>query len=285
MESLTYLCKKLMTTIKPTTPRKSKKPSLAHKSASGVANPRVNAKNYRNLPWAEIELKFIRGYPRFNPTTGKNEIYKPTIEDISLEYKLPKDVVHRASKKEQPTWVEKRAAYQARLQEQGGAEHIWRITQAAMVDAETLRISYLGFTTIKNWFDSKLTLDEEGNLPKLSGKEIGDIASAAKNFQDLARRALSEPIGGDPELRAVARSKVSQVKAPSDLEQLTSKAKRLIASARERSKAKAKAIQTIAGDKSVETLEAEVYEEPEPYDVFSDDEIDELSNYGEGDDD
>ena len=273
-----------MTTPKPPKPpNNSSKTAIkpvVGKSASGCANPRKNYKDYRNLPWAEIELKFIRGYPRFNPTTAKNEIYKPTIEDISLEYKLPKDVVHRASKKQSPTWVEKRSAYQARLQEQGGAEHIWRITQAALVDAETLGISYMGFATIKSWFESKLTPDAEGAMPKLSGKEIADIASAAKNFQDLARRALSEPIGGDPEIRTVARNKAAQVKPPSDLEQLTSQAKRLLASARERNKVKAKAIRTIAGDDSVRTLDSEVIEDDLiELEEATDELIDELDNY------
>lgn len=266
-----------MTTSKPSTSaKKTTAKPRGNGSASGAINPRAKVKDYRNLPWAEIELKFIRGYPRFNPTTGKNEIYKPTIEDISIEYKLPKDVVHRASKKTSPTWVEKRSHYQARLQEQGGTEYIWRIHQAAMVDAETLGIAYLGFTTIKNWFEAKMTPDDEGNMPRLSGKEIADIASAANNFQNLARKALSEPVDGDPELRAAARNGAS-AKPSRDLAELTNQAKILLSNARKRHKLKAEAIKTIAGDDSVQTIDGEVL------DSLTDEEIIELSEIGEDD--
>jgi len=247
-----------------TSPKAKRKATKAKKTTKKPRVPNPH-RTYRNLPWAEIEIRFIQGYPRYNETTRKAELYKPTLQDISDEYKVPIDVVTRQAKKLRPSWTEKRDAFKARQLEQGGTEHIWRMTQMAIIDAGTLDIAKRGLSSISDWLTERMELDPAERGGRFSTKEIADIASATLSFQNLARKSLSEPVSGlDPELRAVVKEK-SRIKSPSDIKQLTSQAKALITRAQSRDKAKAAAIQAIEASEeaTIDIESTEVLDLPE----------------------
>ena len=226
--------------------------------------PRKPRQDYRNHPWTEIEMEFIRGTIHYDLETGRSKIDKPTLQKLSDKYGIPIESIERRSKRKRskPSWADKRAAYEARLMEEGGAETAYRLMQAALNDAETLKSAQMGLVLTNRWLADKLTPTEDGVYPRISTKEIADISSSALNWQRLARQALAVEVSGlDPELKARARSR--QVKPPADVKELTSRAKALLSKAKERGKLKEQAIKTLAGDETVSTLEAEIVDDEE----------------------
>ena len=158
------------------------------KSIDGRKSPKPRTGKWE---WDPIEERYIKGYDRISPQTGKPERYYPTTEEISAEYNIPLVTIRTRCTKF--GWVEKKETWKAEIKRKAD-----EVERQKLVDAE-LRIRTKSLKAAEKIIDRVAGNEDEGKVSVAESalpEDLSSLASALRRSQEVANVAIGIPKDG-----------------------------------------------------------------------------------------
>ncbi len=147
----------------------------------------ANKTTRKRQNWDVIKRVYIEGIPQ------DNELYFPTLEEISKTYNIPHSTTLKRCAKDD--WTTQREMYRAKLEERSREKRIEALaSKQAEFDADIFKVAQAGLMHIQGHF-----LKAQDKLKASKGKEplaihtLDSLSKSLERYQRIGRLALGEP--------------------------------------------------------------------------------------------